>query len=65
MCLEAIEFDISEYQLVSEWYATYKKENPELWSIVEIGMKEFAGYAKNPPDLSHLDHHVHPIRRTK
>lgn len=65
MCLEAIDFDIKQYQFVTEWYANYKKENPELWQIVEKGMKEFAGYAKNPPDLSHIDHPIHPTKRNE
>lgn len=62
MCLEAINFDLTPYPLVKAWYDRYKKENPELWAIVEGGMKELIDFAKNPPDLTHLDHPTHPIR---
>lgn len=65
MCLEAIGFDISDYPLVSEWYSTYKKENPDLWALVEVGMKEITEFEKNPPDLSHMEHPIHPIRKMK
>lgn len=63
MCLEAINFDISAYPLIQKWYATYKKEYPELWEIVAGGMKEIAEFEKNPPDLSHMDHPIHPVRK--
>jgi len=65
MCLEAIGFDFSKYALVSKWYSTYKREFPELWSIVEVGMKEITEFEKNPPDLSHMDHPIHPVRKNK
>ena len=63
MCLQAINFDFSSYPLVAKWYATYKSENPDLWSIVEGGMKEISDFEKNPPDLSHMTHPIHPVRR--
>lgn len=63
MCLEAINFDFSSYKAVSKWYDTYKKEYPDLWAIVEGGMKEIAEFEKNPPDLSHMDHPIHPVRK--
>ncbi|CAG9818064.1 unnamed protein product [Phaedon cochleariae] len=63
MCLEAINFDIKSWPLVDKWYRTYKSENPKLWKIVEGGMKEIAEFEKNPPDLSHMDHPIHPVRR--
>lgn len=65
MCLEAINFDLSPYPLVAKWYATFKKEYPELWAITEGGMKEIAEFEKNPPDLSGMDHPIHPIRKNK
>lgn len=63
MCLEAIDFDFSSYTLVSNWYKTYKQENPQLWAIVEEGMKEISAFEKNPPDLSHMNHPIHPVRK--
>ncbi|XP_050294006.1 glutathione S-transferase 1 [Anthonomus grandis grandis] len=63
MCLEAIDFNFSEYDLVQQWYDTYKQEYPELWKIVERGMKEISEFEKNPPDLSHMVHPIHPVRK--
>ncbi|XP_045468626.1 glutathione S-transferase 1-1 [Harmonia axyridis] len=63
MCLEAINFDFSQYKLVFEWYKTYKREYPELWAIVDAGMQEISAFEKNPPDLSHMTHPIHPVRK--
>lgn len=65
MCLEAINFDLTPYPLVAKWYATFKKEYPELWSINIQGMNEISAFEKNPPDLSHMEHPIHPIRKNK
>lgn len=65
MCLEAINFDLGPYPLVAKWYATFKAEYPELWAITEGGMKEISAFEKNPPDLSHMVHPIHPIRKNK
>lgn len=63
MCLEAINFDVSGYPLIVKWYETFKKEYPELWAIAEGGMKEISEFEKNPPDLSHMDHPIHPVKK--
>ncbi|KAG5885598.1 hypothetical protein JTB14_024779 [Gonioctena quinquepunctata] len=63
MCLEAIDFDISSWTLVDKWYKNYKSEYPQLWKIVEGGLKELQEFEKNPPDLSHVVHPIHPIRK--
>ncbi|GLV40987.1 GST-containing FLYWCH zinc-finger protein [Carabus blaptoides fortunei] len=63
MCLEAIDFDISNYPLVLKWYKTFKEEYSELWEIAAVGMKEISEFEKNPPDLSHMDHPIHPVRK--
>jgi len=65
LSLEAIEFDLKDYPLVQQWYATFKKEYPELWKIANGGLKELAAFAKNPPDLSGMNHPIHPVRKTK
>lgn len=65
LSLEAIEFDLKDYPLIQQWYATFKKENSELWAIAEVGMKELAHFEKNPPDLSGMDHPIHPVRKNK
>ncbi|ETN63644.1 glutathione transferase [Anopheles darlingi] len=64
MCLEAIAFDVrTRYPTVYEWYAGFKRDHPELWSIAAQGMEEIAEFEKNPPDLSGMVHPIHPIRK--
>ncbi|XP_055386634.1 glutathione S-transferase 1-1 [Condylostylus longicornis] len=65
ICLEAIDFKLDEYPLIKKWYATFKAENPQLWEIAEGGMKEIAFFEKNPPDLSAMNHPIHPIKKVK
>lgn len=65
MCLEAIEFNLDKYPLVKSWYYNFKKENPALWAITEAGMKEIEHFEKNPPDLTHLNHPLHPAKKLK
>lgn len=48
---------------VCEWYERFKKEYPDLWKISEVGMQEITAFEKNPPDLSHLNHPVHPSKK--
>lgn len=50
---------------VSTWYEDFKKDYPELWKISEDAMKEIKHFAANPPDLTHMDHPIHPIRKIK
>nr|WEU54069.1 glutathione s-transferase-1 [Protohermes costalis] len=63
MCLEAINFDFSQYKQVTKWYNQFKKDFPELWEIAEGGLKEIKEFNSNPPDLSHMDHPIHPVRK--
>lgn len=51
-----------EFQ-VQQWYNSFKKNHPELWKISEGGMKELKNFATNPPDLSALNHPIHPLRK--
>lgn len=63
MCLEAIGFKFDDYPLIVKWYETFKNENPKLWEITAGGMKEITAFNENPPDLSHMNHPIHPIRK--
>ncbi|XP_067010024.1 glutathione S-transferase 1 isoform X2 [Anabrus simplex] len=63
MCLEATNFDFSEYSHITRWYANFKKEYPKLWAVAEPAMKELHTFYKNPPDLSALNHPFHPARK--
>jgi len=62
MCLEAIKLSIDDYPAVKEWYVNFKKCYPDLWNIAETGMKEIEHFEKNPPDLSNLNHPIHPAK---
>lgn len=61
--LEAIGYKFDHYPLVTKWYATFKTENPELWEIGQINVNELANFENNPPDLSKLNHPLHPPRK--
>lgn len=65
MCLEAIDFDIKSYHKVNQWYENFKKNHVDLWNIAEEGMKEIKFFEKNPPNLSHLNHPIHPTKKLK
>ena len=58
--LEVIDFDLSPYPSVKSWYENFTKEYPELWSLAEGGLKELEQFEKNPPDLSSIQHPLHP-----
>lgn len=63
-CLEAIGFSFEKFTLIKTWYETFKRENPDIWAIDEGGMKIIQEFEKNPPDLSKLNHPIHPVRKT-
>lgn len=63
LCLEGIDFSLNEYPLIKKWYETFKTEYPNLWAIGAGGMKEIAEFNKNPPNLSHMNHPIHPVRK--
>ncbi|XP_052748494.1 glutathione S-transferase 1-1 [Galleria mellonella] len=65
MTLEAIDFDISKYKRINKWYNDFKQNYPDLWKISEEAMKIIQHFAANPPDLSGLNHPIHPIRKVK
>ncbi|XP_050581172.1 glutathione S-transferase 1 [Bombus affinis] len=64
MCLEAIDFKLNSWPYIEKWYNNFKQKHPELWEIAAEGMREISYYEKNPPDLSDMDHPIHPIRKT-
>ncbi|KAF7994332.1 hypothetical protein HCN44_003804 [Aphidius gifuensis] len=63
MCLEAIKFSLSEWPHIEKWYNNFKINHPDLWNIAAQGMKEITYFEANPPDLSHMDHPIHPTRK--
>lgn len=64
MCLEAIDFKLDPWPFVAKWYANFKQKHPDLWEIAASGMREISYFEKHPPDLSGLDHPIHPVRKT-
>lgn len=63
LCLEAINFKLDQYPLIKKWYSTFKTEYPQLWAIAVPGMNEIIEFEKNPPNLTGMDHPIHPIRK--
>lgn len=63
MCLEGIAFDLSEFPLVKTWYENFKVEQPELWTIVQGYIKWIAEFDKNSPDMSQMNHPIHPKKK--
>lgn len=63
VCLEAVGISLDAYPLVSQWYAMFKKDHGELWTIAEGGLREIADFNKTPPNLSHMKHPIHPVRK--
>lgn len=61
--LEAIGYKFDHYPLVTKWYATFKAENPQVWEVGQACVDEIARFEKNPPDLSKLNHPLHPKRK--
>ena len=63
VCLEAMAFDMSEYPKVQAWYANFKEGQAPLWEVANQGLEELTGFEQNPPDLSHIEHPIHPTVR--
>lgn len=61
--LEAIGYKFDHYPLITKWYNTFKIENPSLWEIAQAAVDEIADLEQNPPDLSQLNHPLHPARK--
>uniref|UniRef100_A0A2A4J7E4 Glutathione S-transferase n=1 Tax=Heliothis virescens TaxID=7102 RepID=A0A2A4J7E4_HELVI len=65
MLLEVIDFDFSQYKHVTKWYNDFKKNHPASWKVSEEAMTLIKRCAANLPDLSHLNHPLHPARSIK
>lgn len=63
ICLEGIEFDISEWPLVKKWYENFKAEQPQFWAIAKETLKWIVHFNKNTPDMSQMDHPIHPKKK--
>lgn len=65
VCLEGIGYSFSKHALVQKWYDNFKQACPNEWAVAEEGLKVIQDIEKNPPDLSKLNHPVHPVRKNK
>lgn len=63
VCLEGIDYAFDNFPLVTEWYKNFKINCPKEWAVAESGLKVIQDIEKNPPDLSKLNHPVHPVRK--
>lgn len=62
--LEVIEFDLTPYPKVKAWYENFKSAHADLWTLANQGLKELQEFEKNPPDLSQIQHPIHPTDRS-
>lgn len=63
LCLEVIQFDLKPYVNVYKWYSDFKIQQPKLCNLADEVLKELKAFEANPPDLSHINHPLHPIRK--
>lgn len=63
--LEGIGYKFDHYPIVTNWYNTFKRENPELWKIAQLDVDQIKAFEQNPPDLSKLNHPLYPARKVK
>ena len=61
--LEAIKFDLNAYPLVQKWYEIFKRENSSLWKLAQNALDELSSYEINPPDMSKMNHPLHPMKK--
>jgi len=64
VCLEIVNFDLSNYEKVQTWYDNFKSSHPDLWEFGKICLEELGEFVKNPPDFSHLKHPRFPTDRS-
>jgi len=65
VCLEAMGLDLSPFPRIQTWYEGFKTKNLLLWGIGIQGLEELSAFKKNPPDLSHVKHPIHPTDKSK
>lgn len=63
--LEVIDFDLTPYPKIKSWYGGFKQNHGDLWALANVGMEELKSFEKNPPDLSQIQHPLHPTDRKR
>jgi glutathione S-transferase len=48
---------------VDTWYNNFKREKPKMWIFAQKALDEVAGYETNPPDMSKMNHPLHPMKK--
>jgi glutathione S-transferase len=64
LCLEGISFNFDQFTRIKAWYENFKVACPSEWAVAKTGLDVIKDIEKNPPDLSKLNHPVHPVRKT-
>lgn len=53
---------LEPYPSVAKWFANFQEKHPDLWVVAKEGLDGLSYYNKNPRDMSHLKHPIHPVR---
>jgi glutathione S-transferase len=53
-------FDWTPFPHVYKWYKNFQSSKPELWAVAKEGLDGLTHFNKNPRDMSHLKHPLHP-----
>ncbi|CAL8104449.1 unnamed protein product [Orchesella dallaii] len=62
--LVAMDMKILEpFRNIGKWLQHFQEEHPDLWTIAKEGLDGLSYYNKNPRDMSHLKHPIHPVRK--
>lgn len=60
VAMVAMDFSLDNYPHVHQWFSNFQESEPKLWAIAKEGLDGLAFYNKNPRDMSHLRHPIHP-----
>ncbi|ODM92877.1 Glutathione S-transferase 1, isoform C [Orchesella cincta] len=62
--LVAMDKEIVEpFRNIVKWLENFQVEHQDLWTIAKEGLDGLSYYYKNPRDMSHLKHPIHPVRK--
>jgi len=62
IALDAMEYDFKPFPEVLSWYKNFQSSQVKLWDVAKEGLAGLTYYNKNPRDLSHLNHPLHPTK---
>lgn len=56
---------LDTFPSIKNWFLNFQQKHPDLWTVAKEGLDGLAYYNKNPRDMSHLKHKIHPVRKGK